>query len=767
VTFRLGYLVSDYPHAAYTFIQREAAALRDLGHHVQTFSIRPPEPGQMLDDQLRLESAATIYLLPTAPWTLAAAHLRLLLTNPLRYFNALIAALSFRPPGFQGVLKQLAYFAEAGLLARQMRRRQLTHLHNHFCNSSCSVALIASELGGFTFSFTVHGPTDFVDTEYWRLDEKIRRAVAVNCISQFAREKALQSAAPDEAGKLRIVHCGVELAEFDPPNSKTAGARLLFIGRLAKAKGLHFLLRAFAEISQSQPDATLTLAGDGPERPALEKQAADLGVASRVRFLGYQSQTQIRGELAAADVFVMTSLAEGLPVVVMEAMAAGAPVVAPNIAGIPELIEDRVTGLLTPTEDSHATASAVLKLLGDGSLRQSLVQAARAKVQTDFNIRHEAGWFARILESAEAGQSEPNRPASSPSPCTQGEGRGGRGEGSSTSENPVEKPKGDPHPNPLPEYMERGPEAVARSDRRFLLISPCRNEAQYMRRTLESVVAQSTLPALWIIVDDGSTDATPAILSEYAAKYPFIRVLRREDRGFRQLGGGVIDAFYAGLESVRLDDFDYLCKLDLDLVLPPRYFQTLMEKMESELRLGACSGKTFYQHPRTGRFIAEPCGDEQAIGASKFYRVKCFQQIGGFVRELMWDGIDGHRCRMVGWMAMSCDDPRLNFEHLRPMGTSDKNWWTGRKRHGQGQYFMGTSFLYLLASCVYRLGQPPVVIGAIASFWGYVQSAIQRRPRYGDEEFRRFLRRWQWNCLIKGKAAATAELDRRQELARG
>ena len=103
--------------------------------------------------------------------------------------------------------------------------------------------------------------------------------------------------------------------------------------------------------------------------------------------------------------------------------------------------------------------------------------------------------------------------------------------------------------------MERGPEAVTR-DARVLVVSPCRNEAQFMRRTLQSVVGQSVLPALWIIVDDGSTDQTPDVVQEYAAKYAFIRVLRREDRGFRQLGGGVIDAFYAGLETVNVNDFD-------------------------------------------------------------------------------------------------------------------------------------------------------------------------------------------------------------------
>ena len=100
--------------------------------------------------------------------------------------------------------------------------------------------------------------------------------------------------------------------------------------------------------------------------------------------------------------------------------------------------------------------------------------------------------------------------------------------------------------------------------------------------------------------------------------------------------------------------------------------------------------------------ISEALGDENSAGMIKFYRTTCFRQIGGFVRELMWDGIDGHRCRQRGWIAEASDDPELRFLHLRPMGTSHKNWWTGRTRHGIGQYFMGTTPVWMLASALYR-----------------------------------------------------------------
>ena len=218
--------------------------------------------------------------------------------------------------------------------------------------------------------------------------------------------------------------------------------------------------------------------------------------------------------------------------------------------------------------------------------------------------------------------------------------------------------------------------------RRYLLISPCRDEAQYLRRTLDSVSAQSVAPALWVVVDDGSTDDTPTILEAYVRRLPYLRVVRRADRGHRQVGRGVIAAFYTGLETVRLEDFDYVCKLDMDLDLPVRYFELLMQRMESDPRIGTTSGKPCFVHPQRGGLVPEVCGDEMSVGMTKFYRVACFKEIGGFVHQVMWDGIDCHRARMLGWIAESVNLERLRFVHLRPQGASHKGIWTGRLRQG-------------------------------------------------------------------------------------
>jgi poly-beta-1,6-N-acetyl-D-glucosamine synthase len=302
-----------------------------------------------------------------------------------------------------------------------------------------------------------------------------------------------------------------------------------------------------------------------------------------------------------------------------------------------------------------------------------------------------------------------------------------------------------------------------KAGRRIVIISPCRDEAKYMRRTLDSMAAQTLRPALWVIVDDGSTDQTPGILDEYSERLDFLKIVRRENRGTRAVGPGVIEAFYAGLATVDLNEFDYVCKLDLDLDLPPRYFEILVDRMESDPRLGTCSGKAYFPHPQTGELISEGCGDETSLGMTKFYRVPCFRQIGGFVRQVMWDGIDNHRCRMLGWKACSWDDPELRFVHLRPMGSSQQSIWTGRKRHGFGQYFMGTSPAYMIASALNRAMHRPYVVGGLGMLAGYFGAMLKRAPRYEDAEFRRFLRRYQWMCLLRGKRYATEQINRQSQ----
>jgi glycosyltransferase involved in cell wall biosynthesis len=285
--------------------------------------------------------------------------------------------------------------------------------------------------------------------------------------------------------------------------------------------------------------------------------------------------------------------------------------------------------------------------------------------------------------------------------------------------------------------------------RRYALITPCRDEAAFLQTTIDTVAAQSVLPTKWVIVDDGSTDETPRILEQAAKTYSYIQVIRREDRGRRSVGPGVIEAFYEGLQAIDLDEFDYVCKFDGDLEMPPRYFERLMEHFEADPWLGTLSGKLFLRYG--DQMVEERCGDENSVGPVKFYRTECFKDIGGFVRQVSWDGIDGHVCRMNGWVARSMNEPELRIIHLRRMGSSHVSFWTGRMRWGRGKYFMGSTLPYVVAVSVYRMFERPFVISGAGILCGYLKAMIQRQSRYADPAYFRHLRQYEWRSLLLGK----------------
>ena len=286
---------------------------------------------------------------------------------------------------------------------------------------------------------------------------------------------------------------------------------------------------------------------------------------------------------------------------------------------------------------------------------------------------------------------------------------------------------------------------------RYLLISPCRDEADYLERTIDSVAAQSVPPSKWLIVDDGSTDETPEILAQAAQKYPFVQIVTRSDRGARSVGRGVIDAFYHGLSQVNLDDYDYVCKLDTDLEFKPRYFERCFEHFEQDPWLGTVSGKLHLRNGR-GELELERTGDENSVGPAKLFRTQCFKDIGGFVREVCWDGIDGHMARMKGWIACSIDEPELEIVHLRQMGSSHKGLWHGRQRWGRGKYFMGSTPYYMAAVSLYRMAEKPYLLSGLGILVGYVKARLSNAPRMQDAEYLAFLRKFEREALLYGKS---------------
>jgi poly-beta-1,6-N-acetyl-D-glucosamine synthase len=277
------------------------------------------------------------------------------------------------------------------------------------------------------------------------------------------------------------------------------------------------------------------------------------------------------------------------------------------------------------------------------------------------------------------------------------------------------------------------------------VVSPVREEEATLERTIACMKAQTRRPALWVVVDDGSRDRTPAILERAAAEIPWLRVVRRADRGFRAVGGGVVEAFEAGLAAVD-EPYDYVAKMDADLQFSPRYLERILGYFERDPRLAAASGKVFRREG--SRLVEEFMVDEMVAGQFKLYRREAFERIGGFVRNVMWDGIDMHRARMLGYRTASLPDPELRIIHLRLMGSSDRSVYHGRLRWGAGQWFMGSWFPYVLASGLFRMRERPYVVGGLLIAAGYVGAALRRKPRYEDADFRRELRRWQRGRLL-------------------
>jgi glycosyltransferase involved in cell wall biosynthesis len=400
----IAYLTGDYPKVSHTFILREVQALRAHGVEVITCSIRKPSDTDFKGPEEQQAWSETFYVIAAArnPLRLLAAHARSFLRSPATWTRTLALSIRMRSPGLKALLWQLFYFLEAGVLADHLRQKRVRHLHNHFANSSCSVAILAAELAGIPFSFTEHGPAIFFEVDRWSLPEKIARAKFVVAITHFCRSQLMLFSRPEDWSKIAIVHCGVTPSAYrrDPGGN---GKRVAFVGRLDPVKGALLLIEAMATVLKVHPDATLTLAGDGPARAPAEARAAELGVADAVRFAGYLTQGQVANLLANSDMLVLPSFAEGLPVVYMEALASRIPVVASRVAGVQELVEDGITGYAVPPGDVQTLSDRIMRLMASPDAARAMGEAGRMAVEKGFDIAEESAWLARLFRQGGSG----------------------------------------------------------------------------------------------------------------------------------------------------------------------------------------------------------------------------------------------------------------------------------------------------------------------------------------------------------------------------
>ncbi|MGA3221985.1 MAG: glycosyltransferase, partial [Acidimicrobiales bacterium] len=397
---------------SHTFIVREVLALRAGGTEVGTVSVRRADPADLLGTADRQEAERTWDILPLDRKAFVRAHLRAASRHPGADGRALAEAVRSAPPGWRGSLWQLFYFAEAVSLWDHADAAQVRHLHAHLANVAADVCWLACSFGrmaqpgaGWAWSFTMHGPTELYSTERFNLARKVERADAVICISEYTRSQLMYLSDAAHWGKLRVVHCGADLARYQyrPPPAPGGGFSVLCVARLAPQKGLDILVRAIGALVEGGTDVHLTIVGAGPLEATLRRRAERCGVAARVSFAGAVGQDEMAAYYARADVFCLPSFAEGLPVVLMEAMATGRPVVATRIMGVPELVEEGVSGLLVAPGSVDELAGALRRLAASPDLRESFGRAGRLKVEQAFDAVRCAGQVAEVFDEMASG----------------------------------------------------------------------------------------------------------------------------------------------------------------------------------------------------------------------------------------------------------------------------------------------------------------------------------------------------------------------------
>ena len=398
---RLAYLTSQYPASSHTFIRREIEAVRELGRKVDTYSVRPPSAAETVNETDRAEADRTFYVLRQSAGSFIRAHLGTLFTRPGAYLGTFGLALRHRAPGARGLLLGIAHFAESVFLARELKKRGTTHLHNHFANSAATVGLLATRLLGIGWSFTMHGISETDYPAGLMLGRKIEHARFVACVSWFGRAQGMRLVDAAHWDKMNVVRCGLPFDRLPARDARTGEAQtIICVGRLSPEKGQAGLLRAFSNLAARHRKLQLRLVGDGPDRDGLEALANELGVAANVTFVGRLPEQDTLAEIARSDLLVLPSFMEGLPIVLMEAMALGVPVVSSRVAGIPELVKDGETGLLFAPSNWDELEKQVERLLADKPLYAAVAERGKAKVSDEFDVRKSAAKMAELFEQA-------------------------------------------------------------------------------------------------------------------------------------------------------------------------------------------------------------------------------------------------------------------------------------------------------------------------------------------------------------------------------
>jgi glycosyltransferase involved in cell wall biosynthesis len=396
---KIAYFVNHYPKVSHTFIRREILALERQGFQVERIALRGWDEALPDPEDVR-ERERTHYVLKGGFADLVLPAISTLFRAPKRFCAALRLAVSLSRESDRPLPYHLVYVAEACHVERWLARNGAHHLHAHFGTNSAEVALLAHVLGGPPYSFTVHGPDEFMRP--LALAEKIRRSAFVVAISSFGRSQLYARCCTEDWPKVKVVHCGLEPAFYAGAAAEiTTAARLVCVGRLCEAKGQLLLIEAAARVVAAGHPLELVLAGDGPLRGEIEESIRKHSLEKHVRITGWIGSSEVRQEILAARALVLPSFAEGLPVVIMEAMALRRPVLTTFVAGIPELVRHDENGWLFPAGSVENLAAAMEDCLARPAEQlQALGAAGFERVLERHSIDIEAGKLAQLFRAA-------------------------------------------------------------------------------------------------------------------------------------------------------------------------------------------------------------------------------------------------------------------------------------------------------------------------------------------------------------------------------
>jgi poly-beta-1,6-N-acetyl-D-glucosamine synthase len=294
---------------------------------------------------------------------------------------------------------------------------------------------------------------------------------------------------------------------------------------------------------------------------------------------------------------------------------------------------------------------------------------------------------------------------------------------------------------------------MATQHRPYVLVTAARNERDIIHVVLNSVVAQTIRPRMWVIVSDNSDDGTDDIVRGFAVKYQFIRLCRNSQSADRSTSAKV-NAINLGIRELAETDYAYLGNLDADVSFDENYFETLIERFESDRGLGVIGGRLFQMTAR-GFAVETKMSSESVAGATQFFRRECFEQIGGYrpIARGMEDGIAEISARYYGWKTTSYGD--LPAVHHRELGTVGRSVYKARFNSGATEYIVGFGFFYHVLRGLSRVFESPCVIGTMLILAGYVWALISRQTRVMPDEIVRFIRHEQMARLV-------SRLDRRK-----